>query len=230
MGVGLTVLIPAAGRSGRFAEAGYDRPKWALEWRGKPLLHHILDSVYANGWDAQVLIRREHMDHLRGDLPSETVVVMTDSSDSQLESVGHLSMGAPEYGEVIVHNADLVCSPKELFLLSNMGLGDTPNLVTGVCRSDNPMMSYVRCEENTWQYAEKERISSTAMMGIWYFRSNEDLMEAILDVWGEEEPAYNNEFYLSQALKHIPQPHGVHWVQDWVDVGTPEKYEETKDG
>lgn len=131
-------MIFAAGMGTRLRPLTDTTPKALIEVGGRPMLLHVIDAMASAGVSEIVvnvhhLARNivEYIDRERDNLPAH--VVISDESDSLLETGGGLLRAAPLLADaeaVILHNADILSSADLGLMLSYFRyLGDVDALL-----------------------------------------------------------------------------------------------------
>lgn len=207
------ILIPAAGRSERFREAGYETPKpfLGVSYKGveTTMLGHVLRSL-------------PNDDYLIGvpsgyDDGANRVVIP--HSRGQADTLLQLARHCQEDGPVLIVNSDVVFRTSELdYLFRVLSFYDGSLLVQN---ASNPAMSYVDRVPHPTRFAEKERISDWGISGAWAHRSVFALRDALEKVVSDAGPG---EPYLSHALNLVKGDWYAREIApsiDMVDWNTP---------
>lgn len=229
------VVIPAAGRSGRFVEQGFTAPKAALRVRDRegcemPMLLHVIANI-PTAWPVVVGTTTDQVDAYRQILGDEAVQrgVVVDVGPytmGQADTVRRILGGdATSRGQkIMVVNCDNVFSRFDLQVLHDfLAIADMTVLVH---KSRNPMCSFVDSIPIPTRFVEKEPISEWAMSGAWAFRSAKSLHQAISETMHLDRTV-RGEFYLSSALNRLPGRKIVVNCTGMQDWGTPESIRET---
>lgn len=228
----MKVIIPAAGLSTRFLEAGYTILKPDLRVRRKSstggesghrprsMLNHVISSIsVAHG---PVIVGA----HPKLVEPVDRPVVwrQVHRSRGQAHTIYKmLEDYFPQDGPVMVLNSDVVFRDGVLSQLESATLLDGADIGILVHKSESMALSYVDWFPYSQRYREKDRLSAYAMSGGWIFASAHDLRLAI-----EKILVAMHEPYLSQAMNLMKGVHMCHLIErkDFVDLGTPEAVEE----
>jgi hypothetical protein len=210
------VLVPAAGRSERFAAAGYLKPKpdllieydgmraKMLDWAISPLPRLVTGPVVVGaapgmaGPDAACALVRVH--NSRGQ--AHTLMTLIGEMYHRDEPLLIIN------SDVVFEKEDLSSICREVAHGADIGIL--------VQRSDSTAMSYVDRVPYSNKYAEKLVISKFAMSGAWAFRSSARLLDALVSVQDMPEP------YLSHAMNRMNGVHSCVVAGKILDWGTPD--------
>ena len=236
------VIIPMAGKSQRFFDAGYKKPKGLIEFFDLPMIAHIL-KVFKDFDDILVIISEE--DDLKFDLVN---VIKRYHSSVKISKIGQHSFG-PSYSvleslpfisltkKIIVHYCDFsgVWDPEETVNLLDECDGVLLSFVGfHPVRVHGTKFAYGRVNHNNQLLEIKEKGSFThkpedekASSGVYGFSSGELMIQAIKKQV-ELNLQINGEFYTSLTLEvllrdsHKILTQNMQWFYGW---GTPEDLE-----
>lgn len=213
------VLIPAAGYSRRFAEAGHQtlKPDLVIEHAGsqKRMIDWVL-SALPHPIIGPVIFGA----HPKLDGPARPVVrINIHSSRGQAHTLLNM-LRATCKGDfpLLIVNSDVVFQQNDLASACRQVIEGADSGVL-VYKSDNPEMSYVNAVPYATDFAEKRQISAFAVAGAWAFRSSQHLYDGLKDAcMNMREP------YLSHAMNKMGGVHACHLIEarDVLDWGTPE--------
>lgn len=199
----LHLLIPAAGESQRFKDAGYTTPKGLLPitWRGRQatMIEHIANCV---GVMLHTIVGVKSEDRARFEtaLPLYDVVDIFGST-GQACTVA-LMAGMVDYNdEILVVNSDNAfdqCAPIHMVLMARRA-GAT--MATLVFEADHERYGFVDAYPYFNKGAEKQPISPWALAGAFYFRSAGDIVAAY-EQFSKTRPDLP-EHYLSGAFEYV---------------------------
>lgn len=241
------IVIPMAGLSRRFFDAGYARPKYELPLDGQTLFaccvrsfEHYFGSerfvfVHRHAFGAGDFIARE-CDRLG--LQDYLAVGLEDSTCGQAETVlrGLQEAGAGANEALLIFNIDTI-RPHYRFP-DAMGFGDG---YLEVFAGEGQHWSFVRPATSLCplvaETAEKRRISPLCSTGLYYFARAADFGDSCehaladggryLRQWGElyVAPLYNHLISAGKRIMyHQAGAHEVHFA------GTPQEYRALHDG
>lgn len=204
----MNILIPMAGLGSRFANAGYERPKPLIEFLGKTMIEHALDTLGIEGDHIFCL----HQDHCREYGLDRILKKMY--PNCKIKTVDYLTEGAActcmlarEYidneDELIVANCDQYMrwdAGKFREFLS--GMDADAALVT--FKSDSPGNSYARLDEEGYVdlVREKEVISRYALNGIHYWRRGKDFCQSFDEMVAADDRT-KGEFYVAPSYNYL---------------------------
>ena len=208
----MIVVIPMAGNSQRFKDAGYAEPKYKLTLAGRSVFSHVIQSfgnyfskfsflfVYRDEGDIENFIISECKVQA---LEKPILVGLSKPTHGQADTVlqGLNAAQIDETEAITVFNIDTFrpnfCFPKDLNL----------NKIDGyleVFRGSGNNWSYVRSHpsrnKQVAETAEKVQISNLCCTGLYYFRETRRFRKAY-----EVESSNNNlkEYYIAPLYNHL---------------------------
>lgn len=226
------IVIPMAGRSQRFLDAGYDRPKYMLPLHGRSVFAHAVGSfeayfqsdpfVFITARDAVAWVRAEARS--LGIVACE-VVGLDAPTGGQAETVAE-GLGAWD-GAITIFNIDTF-RPGFRF---PAGVTEHADGWLEVFRGEGANWSYVRpapgAEPWALETAEKRPISDLCCTGLYHFASAARF-RAALDA--ERRAPQAAELYVAPLYNHLIQD-GARIAYSLIDrddvvfCGTPAEYE-----
>ena len=102
------LVIPMAGSSDMFTDAGYDSPKWLIDIDGKPMIQHVVDQ-FPEVTDILFICKEDDVqDSVKQKLESlgGKVVTIKQSSGGPVDTVLHASKHISDDKEIIVSYCD----------------------------------------------------------------------------------------------------------------------------
>lgn len=226
----LWVLIPAAGRSERFAVAGWKTPKprlmvdHRLLRSNRSMLEHVLDTIPSPEWprlaalpsdegQAGLMVRNQRLHIME-------VKKTRGQADTIRQMLRWIPASQLDETAVVVLNCDVVFLDPRLIadLVEQVERGFVASIL--VTESKNPAMSYAYPYPVPQKFVEKQVTGRHAMVGGWAFASGLRLLQALDWACCQD----SGEPYLSHALGRIVGPKISRLVpQDmWLDLGTPD--------
>jgi hypothetical protein len=226
------IVIPMAGRSQRFFDAGYTKPKFMLELQGRSVFAHAVESfaadfatrpflfIAADG--AEPFIRSECA---RLGVADIDVVTLDRVTAGQAETVA-LGIGAHE-GPLTIFNIDTF---RPGFAFPG-GFYDAADGWLEVFRGEGANWSYVKPAPGPepWALAtaEKQPISDLCCTGLYHFARAADFRRALA---AERLAPQARELYVAPLYNHLLATGArIAWrLIDRADVvfcGTPAEYE-----
>ncbi|MEO8115577.1 MAG: capsular biosynthesis protein [Phenylobacterium sp.] len=231
------IVIPMAGRSQRFADAGYDRPKYELELAGRSVFAHAVGSFEAEFERTPFLFitAAGAEDFVRGEaramgIADLTIVPLEALTAGQAETVD-LGLDPAFEGPLTIFNIDTF---RPGFGFPG-GLFDAADGWLEVFRGSGANWSYVEPAPGPepWALAtaEKRPISDLCCTGLYHFARAVDFREALS---AERAAPQAAELYVAPLYNHlIGRGARVAWRlierDEVVFCGTPAEYEALRD-
>ncbi len=238
------IVIPMAGLSTRFYEAGYSIPKFELKAKGKTLFHHSVKSfetyfaeekflfIALKKYKSEKFINNECF---KMGIKNFSIVTLDNPTRGQAETIYE---GLKEYKisdseSILIFNIDTFrpkyIFPKEFNIQEMDGYLET-FIGTGANWSNVVPLNE---EEKTVKYtAEKKQISNFCCTGIYYWRQSKDFFEAFEKSYlAKDIKEMESEFYIAPMYNFlINKSKKVHYsIVDRNEVilcGTPREYED----
>jgi dTDP-glucose pyrophosphorylase len=229
----IQVIMPMGGLGQRFVDAGYDTPKPLIEFEGKAMFMHALES-FPSDWNiiSIFVIRKDQDDQYN--LRSQILDILPTAKIAILD---HNTMGAVETcliaEDLILDDYPIIVADCDTRFHSAEYNHKAANLVSdGLLlsfNSNDPRYSYAKLDETTGnviETAEKVVISSHALLGGYFFKSGKLFKELANEFMNNPLPDGLKEYFLSH-LFNIMLSRGL-MVQiadaDDYDIwGTPEE-------
>jgi HAD superfamily hydrolase (TIGR01509 family) len=230
------ILIPMAGAGSRFAEKGYENPKPMIEVKGKPMIQKVIYSLDMNGhfiYLAQepVVEKYELQNYLRGICPFAPEVTVI-GVDALTEGAASTSLLAKELinneNPLIICNSDQLVEWDSRAFLQDAGDRNLDGSIA-VFKSDDPKWSYAKVGDSglVTEVAEKQVISDTATVGIYYWKHGSDYVRFVEQMI-EKDIRTNGEFYICPTYNEAIAGGlkiGTYEVDRMISLGTPEDLE-----
>lgn len=219
----LYTIIPAAGESRRFKEAGFSTPKPFLRLESsskeiKAMLAHVFTSASAG----EIHIGVNSFLSLPKSAAFPTVFHDIEKTIGQADTVYQIVKDFPPDARVLVMDCDMILQKTDVQRL--VDLLDLYDMTVAVTETFDPNASRVDQVPFPTRFVEKEPISQWGIVGARAFRSAgvlTDALECTLDLCKEEE----REPYLSEAMNNYEGTKYAHVITEYVDLGTPERVE-----
>lgn len=218
----LWVVIPAAGKSKRFQDAGYMTPKPLLKVKlgGKTqtMLEHVVDSIPPYMKDIVIAVPAG-VDH-----PLNTAYKVIEETVGQADTILQALSDLPAQDRVLILDCDMILHTEDLERM--VRLLEVYDATIAVTRTFDPNASRVDTIPFPTKFAEKEPISEWGIVGARAFKSIGDLVTALnytmvyCDHTGVEP-------YLSMAINSYPGSKYALEIMDFYDLGTPERLRES---
>jgi NDP-sugar pyrophosphorylase family protein len=234
------IIIPMAGLSHRFANAGYDCPKYMLKAHNKTLFHHTVKSFKAyfkteaflfilrDVHGAESFVRKEVTEM---GINNAIIIVLDKPTLGQADTVykGLIKAKVSTQSSLTIFNIDTIRNgfhfPKNNEILNSDGY-----LEVFYGTGDN--WSFVRPESadstRVIETAEKKPISNLCSTGLYYFRNIKLFFNAFLHA---KEINKDNELYVAPLYNYlIQQRKNIRYQlierNDVIFCGVPEEYHE----
>lgn len=206
----LNVIIPMAGKGTRFADYGFQTPKFLLPIndKGETMIHSAVDTLNAKNLNPSytfITLKSNLNDAVQKEMSEYNPewVVLEEITDGPATTVFQGLKNVNNDSPLLISNSDqiLVNWDCENFIKRCSGydggvLTYTPNYEVKI--GDKDKHSYVELKNGTCsKFAEKIVLSNQALIGVHYFRNKETFLNAYYDMKSRNERAPNGEFYLS---------------------------------
>jgi dTDP-glucose pyrophosphorylase len=232
----IQILMPMAGAGTRFQAQGYTDPKPLINVLGKPIFSHALDSYSKISSISKYffVVRRSHLEKQIIEKISEVVrnptFIITDidtygAADTALLAEGQIDLEKP----LIVADCDILFTSSE-FYKTILDPRNTKQCVLMTFQSQNPNFSYLEYGQNGEVVCvrEKQLISSTAIVGAYYFNKAYDFYTAAKQVREKYLSKKIGEMYISNVINELLRG-GASIAQvnaKFISLGTPEELDE----
>jgi NDP-sugar pyrophosphorylase family protein len=224
----LNIVIPMAGAGSRFAEKGFTLPKPLIEFKGKPMIEHVVDNLNI---DARYtfIVQQRHIDEynidkvVRGIIPTCNIVPLDNLTDGAARSLLAAKSIINNYNPLFIVNSDNLIEWGNIETMKSFEDKDGGIILI---EASGPKWSYAKLDAAGYvtETAEKIEISTHATTGHYYWRRGSDFVRCAEEMI-RRNIKFNNEFYIAptynmaieQGLKIYSQPAKRFW-----SVGTPE--------
>ncbi|MBP0444261.1 glycosyltransferase family 2 protein [Roseomonas sp. SSH11] len=233
------IVIPMAGMSRRFTEAGYDRPKYMLPLHGRSVFAHAVESFAAYFASHPFLfIARDVADTATFiaqecrtlGISEARVAILTAPTAGQAETVelGFLQAGVPDDSPVTIFNIDTF---RPGFRFPDAPWWPASDGYLEVFRGSGANWSYVRPADGpepvALETAEKRPLSDLCCTGLYHFARAHDFHEALRK---EREQPSAPELYVAPLYNHLITHGGrIHYdlvaADKVIFCGVPAEYE-----
>lgn len=226
----LNILIPMAGRGSRFETAGYTFPKPLIEVKGKPMIQAVVENLNIEA-NYIYLVQKEHFEKynlktlLNLITPNCKVVIV----DGVTEGAACTTLLAKEYidndSPLLMANSDQIVDwDSGLFMYDMVGDYVDGGIVT--FNATHPKWSFAKVNEDNFveEVAEKNPISDTATVGIYFWKKGSDYVKYAEQMISKNIRT-NNEFYVCPVFNEAIQDKKriKSWkVNEMNGIGTPE--------
>lgn len=231
----LNIVIPMAGRGSRFEQAGYLLPKPLIDVAGTPMIKVVTDNLSLKG-KYIFLVLKEHYDKYN---LSEVLPSITEPNECEIVIVDRVTEGAActillakhlinNDDELVIANSDQWVDWSSAHFIDYMRRREAHG---GICTfyATHPKWSFAKVNEDgiITEVAEKNPISSTATVGIYYW-SKGSLFVNSAELMISKNIRTNGEFYACPAYNELIQSGGIVYnypVPRMMGLGVPEDLE-----
>lgn len=231
----MKVLVPMAGDSTRFEEAGHQYPKNLVEIESQPLMERVLRQLDGLG-DLICLVRQEEnarfhtAEAVRLLVPGATVLEVP-SLDSGAACTALLAIEEIEPDEpLLIFNGDQIVSHDLPEILGSFEDRDLDGGVV-VFEAVHPRWSYVKTDDDglVVEAAEKRPISTHATAGTYWFRRGSDFITALQGMILKDAHV-DGRFYICPAFNEMILHNariGIHEIEpsEYFSLATPQGVE-----
>jgi NDP-sugar pyrophosphorylase family protein len=239
----LQVLMPMGGLGTRFRKVGITTPKPLIDVRGVPMFQRALQSFAPWTGDKTVTVVVRTDNDREFDLarrvvqaePGASVVLLDHDTRGAVETCLQARDQLDPDQPLVIMDCDIAFDSPEYFrvLTEAVQRGDTDGLLLSFASSE-PRYSYAEVgpDGSVVRTAEKQPISSDALMGVYSFTSARVFLEAADRLVRRQIDAAMPEYYVSLVFNElIDSGRRVGLVRgDFYCFGTPEelaRFEET---
>jgi NDP-sugar pyrophosphorylase family protein len=206
----INILIPLAGKNQFFPELEYPFPKPLIEFNGKTMLEHLIDSFNTIEKEKQFIFivnsedcKKYHIDNVLNILTNHTCKIIKLDNEtkgaacSAMMAVEHINNEIP----LIISNADQLVDLNLQDVISTFN-NDDAGVIT--FESIHPRWSYVRLNESkqVTEIAEKRPISKSAIAGFYYFKHGKDFISSSSKMI-KKDASINGFYYVSPTLNEM---------------------------
>jgi len=234
----LNILIPMAGRGSRFEKASYTFPKPLIEVNGKPMIQVVVENLNIEA-NYIYLVQKEHYEKynlktlLNLITPSCKIVIV----DEVTEGAACTTLLAKELinsdKPLLIANSDQIIEWESGLFMYDMVNGFIDGGII-TFRATHPKWSFAKVNEDNFitEVAEKNPISDTATVGIYYWKKGSDYVK-YAEQMIQKNIRTNNEFYVCPAFNEAIQDNKR--IKSWMvskmnGIGTPEDLKNYLDG
>lgn len=235
----MKIIIPMAGKGSRFFKEGYKLPKYMIDVKGKTLLEYSLESLPLDLADEIIIICLEehkvfnvrkfikekvHHDNVR-------LIFIKGVTRGQAETVYLSREFIKEDDEILIYNIDTYFSSKSLRgILENKSEKCDGIIGSFIDKSSNEQWSFAEVGKGGYvtKTAEKEKISSYALTGLYHFTVASDFFN-IAESWINSKQMVKGEFYIAPMYNDLikqGKEFQLDIVSEFIPLGTPEEVQE----
>ena len=231
----INIVIPAAGKGSRFSRCGWKSPKPFIDLDGKPMLQHVIDNLAIEKSNVHIILQSEHIKNTNCNFSS------IKANNINLVSIDYQTSGTActvlHVRELIENNSPLLIANSDqivdfdcnLFISDAIERDLDGSILVFKDLKKDPKWSFVKINPNNHlaeEVAEKKPISDLATVGIYFFRSGIDFVEASLEMIKNDDRV-NNEFYTCPVYNYLIKNNkkiGVYEIDinEMHGIGTPD--------
>lgn len=207
----VNIVIPMAGQGSRFADAGYEKQKPFIDVDGKAMIMRVLDNLSYPGANYILIAREEHL--LKEPQLVEEIKSKYNVSILTIEKLTEGTAATILFAHYLINNSTplLVANSDQIvdFDVSEM-------IIDAELRQlDGSILTFVEHKKDAkWSYAkigpddlvlevrEKEAISEFATVGLYYFSSGSQFVNAAIDMIVQNDRV-NGEFYTCPVYNYM---------------------------
>lgn len=229
----INVVIPMAGAGSRFEKAGYDIPKPFIEFKGKMMIEHVLNSFKSMNANFVLVLQerfcneqKEQLEKLKQNYNIDFVTVPKLTMGAAITALASYQKINPSY-DIIFADSDNIFNENDIlnFVESCRARNLDGALLT--FNSKDSCYSYAKIDNNGMliETREKEVISNHAISGVYYFKELEKFKQAVIDLVIESD-LEKGEFYMSCVYNHLKKfanNISIYDIEHFDCVGTPEQ-------
>lgn len=206
----LKIIIPLAGSSDLFINAGYHYPKPLIEINGKTMIEMVVDNPSKIKKDHQFLfiikeddVNKFHLDNtLRLICPGCEIIKLKKDTKGALCSVLMSIDKVNSNDSLLILNGDQVLDI-DFNLVDQFWESEAAEAGIVTFTSVHPRWSYARIENNeVVQTAEKNPISNQSIAGYYYFKNASIFFNAAFNTI-KNEVKYDDNYYISPVINQF---------------------------
>lgn len=226
----MNVLIPMAGAGSRFAQAGYTFPKPLIEVHGKPMIQVVVENLNV---DAHFIfiVQKEHYE--KYNLKQLLNLIAPNCDIVQVDGITEGAACTTLLAQHLIDNdKPLLMANSDQFVEWNSNeclYAFTADGIDGgivTFKATHPKWSFVKVDQDGFvtEVAEKNPISDTATVGIYYWKRGSDYVKYANQMIAKNIRV-NNEFYVcpvfNEAIADNKKVRTKNIERMW-GLGTPE--------
>lgn len=235
----LDIVITMGGAGSRFRRAGYDKPKYMIEAKGKTLFDWSLISLkgYQNRTAKYIfLAMKDEAEDVEGFIKTHAaalgihrfnILLLDYLTDGQATTAALASKYWNPDHELLIYNIDTYVEAGAMRAEELKGDGFIPCF-----RGAGDHWSFVRLDEagRAVEIKEKERISPYCTLGAYYFKSARRYLDLYLTYYSNPSHLVKGEKYVAPLYEQLLLEGGEVYISDVASenvhvLGTPEELE-----
>lgn len=204
----LKVLIPMAGLGSRFAKDGFKLPKPLIDVNNQPMIKHVFDNLNVDA-EYIFLVQKKHYEDynlktMLSLMAPNCKIILTDGI---IRGAAYDCLLAEEY---IDNDCQLLIANSDQFVewnswdFFNHTLNENIDALILTFQNSDPKYSYVKLDDknNVSEVREKEVISNTATVGIYFYSKGSDFVKYAKQMI-DKNIRVNNEFYVAPVFNEM---------------------------
>ena len=241
------IVLPMAGMSRRFTEAGYERPKYMLPFRGKSLFRHVMEGFKGYFGREDILVIYRDIADTRRFLEEEIAAIGLPPGSVQLIELDGPTRGQAETVALGLRKAGVGAqTPLTIFNIDTIRPGFSYPAAFDLAQIDGCLevfpgegehWSFVRPDpdeaeaQRVIEVTEKRRISNLCSTGLYYFRCAGTFLDLFAEIEAlDPSTLEGGEFYVAPMYRKLIERGGdVRYdkinPRDVLFSGTPAEYE-----
>jgi HAD superfamily hydrolase (TIGR01509 family) len=225
----MNIIIPMAGAGSRFSAAGYTFPKPLIEINGKPMIQIVIENLNIDA-NYIFIVNEEH--YTKYNLHSFLNAIRPNCKIIKVDKLTEGACCTTLLAENLINNDNpLLIANSDQFIEWNSGefyhsLNSNIDGNILIFENTHPKWSYVKLDEyeNVTELKEKEVISNSATVGIYFWKKGKDYVKYAKQMI-EKNIRVNNEFYVAPVYNEAINDSKIiktFKVQKMWGLGTPE--------
>ena len=228
----MKIIIPMAGLGSRFTEKGINVPKPLIEVSGKYMIEWALKNIQGISYSELIfIILKEHEENfalgsklLNLKIPKSKIFIINQVTEGQLQTI----MTAKES---LKTDEDLLISPTDTYVASNIKRAiqtkssNCAGIISVIEKAGN-QWSFAKTDANNKviQVAEKQRISSLASTGIYYFSNCNRFLDFSSKIISSNKKTKGEFYVIPVYQEYIEEGYFISTTvaDEMWDLGTPE--------
>lgn len=243
----LHIIMPMAGEGSRFKQIGIDIPKPLIKANGVPFfvraLYGIKDKFDLDKVKVTCIVQKKHVVNYHIDEEilkyiSANIVVINKSTNGAVETCLAARPFIEDSDAILILDCDLEWHCHNYMSMIAKLLQEDTSQIGGMLlsfESNDPRYSYAVVENDiVARTAEKEPISSNALVGAYYFNTADDFFDSAFNLFENNKLSDIKEYYVSLLYNYLIKSGKIvklHKVDSLYSFGTPEelmRYEQLK--
>ena len=230
-------VIPMAGKSSRFSDAGFKIPKYLIEVKNKTLIEYSVDSLPIRSNDEIIfIVLNEHerifnvTKIIKNKFKSKKIQIISIKKETrgQSETVMFSRNYIDEFEDLVIFNIDTCFYSKTLIKKLQFKNNKKDGIIGSFYNSSNEnhwSFANINKEERVIKVVEKEKISNYALTGLYHFSESKDFFETA-ENHIRKNKLFKNEFYVAPLYNDLilnGKSYVLDIVEKFIPLGTPEE-------